>query len=114
MKTLETMTKDERSLLLFFESCAVDKWGKVNIQHMNKEDNKIAEKWNKEKFIEFGRVASEYLIDLDTKYGSGTHWCKLSNEAWKLAHEERQARGIRVWNKRNWKTTNEQNSRNRF
>ena len=101
MKTLKTMTKDEKSLLLFFESCAVDKWGKVNTRHINEEDYEIAEKWNKEKFIGFGRVASEGV----NEYGS--HWCLLSDEAWKLAHEERKARGIRVWGKRTWQTTEE-------
>jgi hypothetical protein len=107
VKTLETMTKNERSLLLFFENCSVDKWGKIDVKHMNEEDNKIAEKWNKEGFIEFGRIASKYITGLDAKYSVSTHWCKLSDEAWKLAHAERKARGIRIWNQRDWKTTKE-------
>jgi hypothetical protein len=107
MKTLETMTKDERSLLLFLEACAVDKWGKIDARHMNKLDLGIAERWDKEKFIGFGRIAYKFINTDKAAFGIATHWCKLSDEAWKLAHEERKARGIRIWNKRDWKTTEE-------
>lgn len=101
MKTLQTMTKDERSLLLFFESCAVDQNGKINTRHMNELDIEIAKKWHKEGFCQYGRIASENVNEF------GSHWCKLSDEAWKLAHEERKARGLRAWNARTWKTTEE-------
>lgn len=47
MKTLDTMTSDERSLLLYLETRAVDHGGKVDAQHMNKEDFDIAKKWMK-------------------------------------------------------------------
>ena len=105
MKTLEKMTRDERSLLLFFEACAVDHGGRVNTRHMNDEDRQIAEEWNEEGFCQFGRVGSKFLTLKTAKLG--THWCKLSDEAWKLAHVERKARGIRMWDKRTWLTTEE-------
>ena len=83
MKTLNKMSKEERSLLLFLETRAVDYGGRVNIQHMNEEDMKIVEKWNKEDFLEFGRIV------MRNHNSDGTHWVKLSEDAWRLAHKER-------------------------
>jgi hypothetical protein len=42
-----SLSKDEKSLLLFFESCAVEYGGKINVRHMNEDDFKIAEAWNR-------------------------------------------------------------------
>lgn len=89
-RTLDTMSKDERSLLLFFETCAVDYGGKIDVRHMNKEDMDIAKKWNKEGFVKFGRIKFHDII------GKHTHWCEFSEEAWKLAHQERRARCCRI------------------
>ena len=98
-KTLKNMTKDERSLLLFLETRAVDYGGRVNLVHMNKEDMEIAEKWNKEVFIEFGRIVARNINS------DGSSWCKLSEEAFKLAHKERKARAKRMWQNRTWLST---------
>lgn len=68
---------------------------------MNADDFKIAERWNAEGFVRFGRIASEYLSN------AGAHWCSLSEEAYVLAYEERKARCIRTWAKRTWRTTEE-------
>lgn len=101
MKTLNNLSKNEKSLLLFFETCAVDQGGRIKSCHMNNDDFYIAEKWDEEKFISFGRICSKDV----NEYGS--HWCKFSEDAWKLAHEERKARAERLWNSRMWKTTEE-------
>ena len=101
MKTLEAMTKDERSLLLFMESCAVEKSGRVKAVHMNADDLKTAEQWNKEGFVKFGRIALEDISEF------GSNWCRLSEEAWQLAFAERKDRANRIWDKRLWKTTAE-------
>jgi len=101
MKNLDTMTKDERSLLLFLESRATDQSGRVQTRHMNEADMKIVERWNAEGFVKFGRIRSADLSDL------GSHWCFLSDEAWTLAHAERKARAYRTWTNRQWKTTDE-------
>ena len=98
-KTLETMSKDERSLLLFFESRAVDYCGRVDIRRMNTEDMEIAKRWNEEKFIQFGRIVIRH------HNSDGTHWCILSEEAWILAHLERKERHKRLWLKKNWLST---------
>lgn len=101
MKTLNEMSRDERSLLLFFECRAVDHSGRVKTVHMNDADRAIAERWNAEGFVQYGRICAENLSE------HGTHWCQLSDEAWALAHAERKARAARTWEKRNWRTTEE-------
>lgn len=93
------MSKDERSLLLFLETRQVDYGGRVNLQHMNQIDMAIAEKWNEEGFIGFGRIV------IRNHNSDGTHWCKLSEEAFKLAHEERINRANRMWENRTWLST---------
>lgn len=98
---LEEMSKDEKSLLLFLETRAVDYGGRINIKHMNQDDMDITKKWDNFKFIRFGRIVLRH------HNGDGTHWCKLSEEAWALAHQERRARQKRLWEKRSWISTDE-------
>ena len=101
MKKLKSMTKDERSLLLFLEARADDYGGRVNIQHMNAQNMILAEKWSKEGFLGFGRIViRNHNLD-------GTHWVKLSDEAWKLAHEERRNRNRRMWDNKTFLGTKE-------
>jgi len=47
MKSLNKMTKNERSLLLYLETRAVDYGGIVDTRHMNQDDMEIAKEWNK-------------------------------------------------------------------
>ncbi len=99
MKSLETMTSDERNLLLYFETCAVDYGGKVDNRHMNKEDMYIAEEWDKEGFVKFGRIKFRSIIRNISplkRSRKNTHWCELSDEAWNIAHAERRARCKRI------------------
>ena len=86
------MTSDERNLLLYLETCAVDHGGLVDTKHMNKEDIDIAKKWNNEGFVKFGRIKFNSIIEK-------THWCELSDEAWNVAHTGRKARCVRIMSK---------------
>lgn len=115
MKTLAELTKDERSLLLFLETRAVDYGGRVNTVHMNAEDMALAAEWNRTGFLLFGRISSHYLgmrgAESVVAHGPvaearrlGTHWCELTADAWRLAHEERRARAERMKQARTWKT----------
>jgi hypothetical protein len=91
---MELTTREEKSLLLFFETQAVDYGGKLEGVRMNADDFAIAKRWNEAGFVQFGRIAYH-----DIKRLAGVardHWCVLSDEAWKLAHEERRARCERV------------------
>ncbi len=96
-------SKVEVSLPLYFETCAVDAGGKIVSARMNAEDMEIAERWNAEGFVSFGRIASKDV----SKYGS--HWCNLSETAWVVVGAARRARAMRMWEKRNYTTTAPQN-----
>jgi len=98
MKSLDTMTSDERSLLLYLETRAVDHGGLVDTIHMNKEDMDIAKEWDKEGFVKFGRIKfhSIAVIVVSGRTKASTYWCELSDEAWNLAHAERKARCLRI------------------
>lgn len=96
---LKTMSRDERSLLLFLETRAVDYSGRVNIQHMNPDDLNMAKKWNDSGFIEYGRIVFKHINK------DGNNWVILSDEAWRLAHEARKDRAKRMLIKRNWVST---------
>lgn len=106
--TLGQLSKDERSLLLFFETAAVDHAGALDMQHMNDDDRAIAARWNEEGFIQYGRIAMASLRAATTYRGqSRTHWVELSPEALALAQEERRARITRLAKTRTWKKTRE-------
>lgn len=97
--TAETMTKDEKSLLLFLETCAVDQGGRVNTAHMNADDYETAKRWNDEGFVRFGRICRDHCSERTS------HWCFLLDKAWPLAAELRKQRAGRMWHKRDWQTT---------
>jgi hypothetical protein len=102
---LKTMTKDERSLLLFFETCAVDRGGLVDTRHMNGDDMATAKRWHEASFLKFGRVKFHDIKHSGRRVYS--HWCELSDDAWRLAHEERRARFARLSERRDWVRTEE-------
>lgn len=100
---LSEMSKDERSLLLYFETREVDQRCAVHTQHMNADDMAIAKHWNEIGFVKFGRIASDCL----PMPSGSTHWCKLSEDAWRLAHQERKDCAERSFHSRIWYSTDE-------
>lgn len=101
---MKNLTKDEKSLLLFFETAYVDHAGKLNPAHMNDADRKIAEKWNNSGYVEFGRVRYSDITNEKTNY------VFLSAEAMNDAHQERKERAERMQKARQWQTTKEKQS----
>lgn len=99
---LKQLTKDQRSLLLYFETCAVDQGGLVDVRRMNAEDLALAAAWCRSGFVRFGRVRAADAARMTGAY-QGTHWCELSETAWRLAHAERRARQGRLSQKRTWR-----------
>lgn len=99
------MTKEERSLLLYFETQAVDYGGSLESRRMNRGDFDIAKKWADEGLIQFGRIHSSCIKQGGARIA--THWVILSEEAWSAAHKERRARRDRCYDKRRWITTEE-------
>lgn len=98
------MTKDERNLLLYIETRAVDYGGSLDNRHLNEGDMKILERWKEEGFIDFGRIAFKTTPEFCKTF---TLWATLTEEAWKEAWTERIARFTRVYENRRWMTTEE-------
>ena len=105
MKTFKDYTYDELNLLLFLETGLVDQQGQFNSAHMNKEDWIILDEFKKNCLITFGRIPGKWILD-GSKFA---HWIRFSPEAWKLTHQERIARSIRMIkkfeDKKDWKPT---------
>lgn len=102
---MDLTTKDERSLLLYLETRAVDHGGRIQDANMNADDFALAKRWVEAGYIEFGRIAFE-----DLRGGERTvsaHWCHLSPEALEDAHRLRRERAERMWASRTWRSTAE-------
>lgn len=98
------MTKNELSLLLYLETCLVDKSGRVNPLKINTDDRKIMDLWKAKGFIRCGRIVYH---DCNK---DGSLWVAFSNDAWAAAHAERRARSDRLLAERNYETTDERHA----
>ena len=111
--TLDDMSKDAKSLLLYLETRAVDHGGLLDERHMNDTDKTIVLGWQKQGFVEYGRICA---ADLGMRLGEPRvptggciTWIKLSPKALALAYQERKNRMVRMWASRAWRTTEEYN-----
>lgn len=95
------LNKEEKSLLIYLECCAVDFGGRCDARRMNDEDFSKLEEWERSGFIKYGRIASKHCNR------QGRYWVQLSAKAIKLAAQERKERAARMWKNRNWMTTAE-------
>ena len=95
---METMSKDQQSLLMYFETCLVDHYGRLEGQRMNSLDIKIAEAFNKNGLIKFGRLSMEAIQRLrgDPRGTIYTHYVRFTDKAWELAHKFRRERSERM------------------
>ena len=85
------MTKDEKSLLMFFEDIAVNQWGVIDDpRKMNADDFEIMKRWDREKFV----ISKEVSRDRNGEE-LFTHSIRLSKTAWKLAHKLRKEKALR-------------------
>jgi hypothetical protein len=87
------MSREEKSLLLFFETCEVDYGGLVKSECMNADDFEIADRWNDAGYVRFGRVKAND-IQKGVPYPRN-RWCALSESAWADAHALRRERAKR-------------------
>jgi hypothetical protein len=98
-----TYTREEKSLVLFFETCLVDGMGRVASAHMNAEDLQIAENLAKEGLIEFGRLnfktVSKFHKPRPSFSRQYTHWVRFTDKAWQLTHQWRRERSEQVFSK---------------
>lgn len=88
--------KKQISLLVFFETCAVDYGGKTQGCRMNSEDHAIAKDMVAEGLITFGRLPFAYIESQNNSRTPFTHFVTLSEEAWQLAHRFRRERATRL------------------
>jgi hypothetical protein len=101
-----SLTKAEKSLLLFLETQVVDYGGAIDTRRINAADRGILKQWVELGFVKSGRICLE---DIERFPGHPPRpvWVVLSPDAWEMAHNERVARATRMWKNRRWKTTGE-------
>lgn len=91
MLTTETMTKDQRSCLLYVEACCVDNSGLLEPIRMNSADFDALEMFKEEGLLDFGRCPSK-----SKAFAAGKmYWVTLHDKGWSLAHL---LRGMRAGN----------------
>lgn len=85
------LTKDERSLLVYCESCLVDYGGLLEGQRMNEADLKALRKFEVSRILKYGRIPSALLGEY---VGSRkpTHWVQFNKDGWIVAQELRKRR----------------------
>jgi len=94
---LFTASKDERRLLTYLESCAVDHGGTVDQRRMNDADRAIAKIWKEIGYLtEWRRIPFDALPKSQNPAHIPSWLVKLSDEAWKDAHQERRNRHGRL------------------
>lgn len=87
------MTRDERSFLLYAETCAVDHGGLLEGEKMNREDHEAAVRMVNTGLIRYGRMPSRLL---NSPYGKNrTHYVELTESGWVLAQLLRRERADR-------------------
>lgn len=83
---IETMTKVERSILLYAETCCVDYGGLLEGQRMNADDMAALKKFEEAGILEYGRIPFKLLGPLGSYGRKPTHWITFTDAAWEVAH----------------------------
>lgn len=83
--TPDTMNKDERSMLVYAETCVVDHSGLLEGKRMNRADMDALKKFKAAGLLDYGRIPAALL---NSSYGK-THWVTFNESAWTLAHQLR-------------------------
>lgn len=90
--TIETITRDQRSILMYAETCAVDHGGLLEGIRMNKTDLDSLAELAAAGILTFGRIPGKML---GTFKRNNTHWCDLTEAGWSLAYQLRRARAAK-------------------
>ena len=91
----ETLTRDERSVLLYAETCCVDYGGLLESRRMNSNDLVALREFADAGILTFGRIPSDLLAPLADYGRAPTHWITFTDAAWTLAHALRRARAAK-------------------
>lgn len=89
---IQTLTKDQRSIIVYAESCLVDRGGLLEARKMNKEDFDNLHMYEREGFLSHGRIPFSVMQSLEGRDWSPTHWITFKDKAWELAHALRRFR----------------------
>ena len=92
---IATLTKVERSIILYAESCSVEYGGLLEGMRMNDLDIAALRKFEDAGLLSFGRVPVALLEPLSRFGRKPTHWVTFTDEAWQLAHALRRERAAR-------------------
>lgn len=95
------LTKDEASLLLYFESCLVDQSGKVKQCKMNSDDLLALASLKEKGLVSDFLALDEYFVEEQHTRYPDTHFVLLTDSGWAAASEERRARSKRMLSKIN-------------
>lgn len=92
------LDKDEESLLLYFETCLVDNFGRVEGIRMNDIDHVNMKRFVESGLIEFGRLKAKEIeklrkINMRRRW---THYVRFTDKAWEIAHKLRRERSDRM------------------
>ena len=86
--------RQQESLLMYLETCLVDKTGNVDSRRMNEEEMEIAKRWAKQGLIEFGRLPAHKVFARKRSTWK-THYVRFSDKAWIDASRFRRERAER-------------------
>lgn len=91
---IETMSKEEKSALLYAESCLVDFSGLLESNKTNSMDIEAFKKFSSLDLVAFGRIPSELLSSDSPR--KCAHWITFNEKAWTIAHALRRRRSENV------------------
>ncbi len=86
------LTRDEKSILLYAETCLVDGGGLMAGARMNEADIAVLKKFRSCGILDFGRIPFHTIKELVQPAVPFTHWVTFHDRAWELAHALRRQR----------------------
>ncbi|WP_186187936.1 hypothetical protein [Burkholderia gladioli] len=91
--TIETLSRAQKSILLYAETCLVDYGGLLEGRRMNQDDMDALKALAYAGSISFGRVPGSLLSEIRDRTGRHvTHWITFNDVAWNLTHAIRRER----------------------
>jgi len=90
--TSETITRDQRNILMYAETCAVDYGGLLEGIRMNAADLVALDQLEAAGILKHGRIPGKLL---GTFARSVSYWCDLTEAGWTLAYQLRRERAMK-------------------
>jgi hypothetical protein len=91
------LSRPERKILLYIEAQLVDGIGRLEGRRMNNEDLEAIESLIKKGFVDkFGRLPWKVVAFYAGTKFRPTHYVRLTDEGWKVAHQLRKERSERL------------------